>query len=499
VPFAIESLDLSDSRTVDLLREKASDDSLDARARLHAALGLAKCSEFQTQLVANCISDLPLQAGSCKNIVRFFGDQKTELSRECTVRAESGDLKSQFRFAVVALFLGDSAPAEALANGNSDPNTRSVLIHSLEDWHGGFDRFAELLAEPLDSDLKSALCVSTGQIDPRTVDANDRKAISKSLAELYRKSSEGSVRGASRFAMLSWNIPLPEKDEVESDPSATWQTTDFGFTMVRIPAGTFIMGAEDERLSMPRHKVTIEKDYWMGDREVSVSQFRRFVDSQHEEADQSWEPDSDISPSVDCPAQNVTWLQAIRFCNWLSDQEGLPNAYTLIEESDTKDDEGELVTGWKCDFTSPGYRLPTDAEWEYAARCGSSKGERYSFGNDPSIISFHVRTSNRQKIAALPCGSLIPNQFGIFDLEGNVWEWVWDEYVHGIDKPIPGRFGPDNGMATDLGKDRILRGGGVDNGSGDASAESRGNSSTDTRAWNLGFRVVRPASGERQE
>ena len=185
------------------------------------------------------------------------------------------------------------------------------------------------------------------------------------------------------------------------------------------------------------------------------------------------------------------WTQAIRFCNWLSKQEGLPHAYSPVSGFKMEDDKKVSATGWKCDFSSTGYRLPSDAEWGYAAKCGSMDDARFSFGDDTSIMPQYVHVSSNRRIAALPCGSLIPNQFGLFDLEGNVWEWVWDEYVESDDKPLPGPFGPDSGLAVDQSKLRIIRGGGVDNRQGDASAESRGDCTPEAKFWNLGFRVVR--------
>ena len=484
VSLVIGSLDFGDPKTEKLLLEKANDHSLDTRSRLNAALGLASDASFQHQLVADCVSDLPLESGSCRNITRYFRDSGPKLIEACQQKTIAGNVDSRFRYAVLALFLGDQQAAEELARPGPDPNPRTTLIHNLKDWHGGYDLLAELLAQPLDPDLMSAICIGVGRIDPKKPNAADRAAVTEALVDLYRQTSEGRVRNASHSAMLSWGIPIPDAIESVGSDSKSWHTTSSGLTLVRIPAGEFTMGSDDPRLYMLRHKVKLERGFWMADREIDVELFREFMEATDEAS--SWMPDQVISPGDDHPAQNLSWLQAIGFCNWLSQQEGLPLAYSRIEDDEAP--EGSK-SGWRCDFRSAGYRLPSDAEWGYAARCNATT--RFSFGDDPSVALLHVRASNHVKINSFPCGSLIPNAFGLFDMEGNVWEWVWDQYNPNNDKPLASLHDPGVEEFVDFSKDRVIRGGGVDNRGGDASAETRGNYRPGSTGWNVGFRVVR--------
>ena len=147
------------------------------------------------------------------------------------------------------------------------------------------------------------------------------------------------------------------------------------------------------------------------------------------------------------PVDSVSWLDAVRFCNALSMQEGLESAY------DIKGSEVE----WNSEAN--GYRLPTEAEWEYAARSGSS-------GADPSVPlakAFYSGSPEADKVAwydknsaksSQPVGSKSPNELGLFDMSGNVWEWCWDWYAEYPRTEVSDPSGPDKSTGQ-----KVMRGG----------------------------------------
>jgi formylglycine-generating enzyme required for sulfatase activity len=119
----------------------------------------------------------------------------------------------------------------------------------------------------------------------------------------------------------------------------------------------------------------------------------------------------------DLPVECVTWLDAVKFCNQFSEAMGLQPCY-FIDESVPGD---ENVT---CDFTMNGYRLPTEAEWEYAARGGtSSNGYLFAGSSTPGDVAWYDSNSGGK---TQPVGQLAPNELGLYDMSGNVWEFVWD-------------------------------------------------------------------------
>ncbi|MBN1797477.1 MAG: SUMF1/EgtB/PvdO family nonheme iron enzyme [Spirochaetales bacterium] len=114
------------------------------------------------------------------------------------------------------------------------------------------------------------------------------------------------------------------------------------------------------------------------------------------------------------PVHHVNWYDAIHYCNWLSEQEGFAPCYKL---------EGDKIV---CNFSASGYRLPTEAEWEYAARGGINKENyQYAGSNDADVVSWNLYNSEG---TTHPVGTKQPNSMGLYDMTGDLSEWCWDYY-----------------------------------------------------------------------
>ena len=124
-----------------------------------------------------------------------------------------------------------------------------------------------------------------------------------------------------------------------------------------------------------------------------------------------------LNPHV--PQKRVTWYQAAAYCNWLSKQEGLAACY----EANPK---GKYAQGMKIVPNVLGYRLPTEAEWEYACRAGAGTSRYY--GGSEELLGRYAWYSQNSRNRIWPCGRLKPNDFGLFDMLGNVYEWCQDIY-----------------------------------------------------------------------
>ena len=238
-----------------------------------------------------------------------------------------------------------------------------------------------------------------------------------------------------------------------------------GFVLVVV--GSFRMGSEDgEDDEKPEHEVAVS-DFLMGKYEVTQRLWQEVMG----------ENPSNFRGCPDCPVEQVGWHNAVEFCNALSAREGLVPCYNS---------SGEGIT---CDWTANGYRLPTEAEWEYAAGGGSS-GRTNSAGTDSEeeLVKYAWYGANAGR-KTHSVGLLSPNRLGLYDMGGNVFEWCWDWYQEDYYSSSP----RDNPKGPSSGSYRVLRGGSWANTANRARVAGRYGSSPGNRIVNSGFRLVRSA------
>ena len=177
--------------------------------------------------------------------------------------------------------------------------------------------------------------------------------------------------------------------------------------MIFVQGGSFMMGSETGgSAERPMHKVTVSS-FMIGKYEVTQEQYQTVmgVNPSHFTGDP-------VAPSH--PVEQVSWYDAVTFCNKLSEMEGRQKVYTISG------------TDVRADFSANGYRLPTEAEWEYAARGGTlSKNYLYSGSDNLSQVAWYAFNSDDTTHSV---GTRAPNELGLYDMSGNVWEWCWDWY-----------------------------------------------------------------------
>ncbi len=232
--------------------------------------------------------------------------------------------------------------------------------------------------------------------------------------------------------------------------------------MIYVPGGTFTMGrttgtgSTDE---LPTHEVTLNS-FYISKFEVTQAEYEAIIGSN---------PSSNYGIGDHYPVNNVSWYSALTYCNELSIAEGLTPCYDL-----------ETYT---CDFTANGYRLPTEAEWEYAARGGANdSGYIYSGSNDLNSVGWNMDNSGN---TSHPVGGKAPNILGIYDMTGNVWEICYDRYAAYDSEPQVNPTGPSTGNTN------VYRGGSWYNGSYHCRIFKRNSSSLSLASLNVGFRLVR--------
>jgi len=210
--------------------------------------------------------------------------------------------------------------------------------------------------------------------------------------------------------------------------------------MVLVEGGEFMMGNNDskEKDEKPEHKVTVSS-YYMSIYEVTYESYDLFCESRGLE-----KPDDGGFGRGKLPVMNVSWDDAIMYCNYLSKKYKYDQVYSVKNDS-----MGLAIT---ADFTKNGFRLPTEAEWEYAAR-GGAKTENYGFfgSENPKETTWYKENSEEKPHEV---GKLKPNELGIYDMSGNVWEWCWDVY----DKDIYGKGTVTDPRGAEKGANKVYRG-----------------------------------------
>ncbi|MCU0645135.1 MAG: formylglycine-generating enzyme family protein, partial [bacterium] len=238
--------------------------------------------------------------------------------------------------------------------------------------------------------------------------------------------------------------PIPQQPTIVTPPT---EKSIKGMTLVLIPGGTFDMGdtfgdgADDEK---PVHSVTVS-DFYIGKTEVTVAQYREFCRATNRNMPEApscgWQ---DIHPIV-----NISWLDAAAYCQWA------------------------------------GCRLPTEAEWEYAAREGGKK-IKWSGTSTENLIGDYAWYSGNSGSKTHPVGTKKPNALGLYDMSGNVWEWCSDWYDENYYKNSP----RNNPKGPAAGTYRLLRGGSWDSDEWFCRSSNRDRNYPGDGYGNVGFRVA---------
>jgi len=223
------------------------------------------------------------------------------------------------------------------------------------------------------------------------------------------------------------------------------------FDMVTIEAGSFQMGSDDYDDEKPIHKVTIKESFELGKYPITVGEYLHFVKATKKELLDKWSKEKENYPVTD-----VTWDDAVAYCKWLNEQ------------------QKEYV-----------YRLPTEAEWEYACRAGTTT--KWSFRDDKENLGEYAWYDKNSDDSTHEVGKKKPNDFKLYDMHGNVFEWCQDDYVDNYKKtPKDG-----NPYIDKNAKRKIIRGGSWYYNADSTRSAVRDRVSSTFRDNFVGFRLLR--------
>jgi len=254
--------------------------------------------------------------------------------------------------------------------------------------------------------------------------------------------------------------------------------------MVLVPGGTFQMGCDSlkdkncKTNEFPVHEVKLDS-YYIAKTETTVWQYYLFLKSKKKNFGCR---DSDSNNDGDNPVVCMRWYAAVEYANWLSEKRGLPAAYEV-------DSLEYIAFAFNQPFNqqSKGYRLPTEAEWEYAARGGPKSADFiYSGSNDLGEVGWYEGNSDSSYLQRRThkVGTLKANELGIYDMSGNVWEWCWDWYDGYEEQAQVNPIGPEKGYK------RVLRGGSWNISNSNCPVANRFSTTPYNYYSNYGFRMT---------
>jgi Uncharacterized conserved protein len=286
-----------------------------------------------------------------------------------------------------------------------------------------------------------------------------------------------------RYAELKANDPEAQslREKIER---LTTQTTSGGIVLRLIPSGKFYMGSHDSDEFMrnnesPQHRVHITNPLYFGIHQITQAQFSSLL---------GYNPSISVVHDAH-PVDNISWFSAAEFCNKLSETEGF-SPYYLINVERRKGNQ-VIENADVSILGGNGYRLPNEAEWEYACRAGTITP--WCFGDLVLEVGQYAWYYDNAQLETHPVGEKKPNAWGLCDMHGNVMEWCNDWYCDSFyqqDIPEDDPAGPDDGIA------RVLRGGAWQFGAEATRSAYRNSASPDTSSNIIGFRVVRNADKE---
>jgi formylglycine-generating enzyme required for sulfatase activity len=386
-----------------------------------------------------------------------------------------------------------------------DPAERGTPLAGSGRWPGegssalpATPKMEDILFHP-ETSSRRALILALGTYSIGGLSPREQQPLCVKLLDLYRNDPDAGIHGASEWALRQWNrqeeLQAADADlsQLKDRGQRRWYVNGQGQSLVLVEGPVeFRMGSppiEPERDSDETpHRRSIPRHFAFAAKEVSVEQYERFTREDSEFPLDRRNLDKN-SPKPDGPMIAVNWFGAVAYCNWLSKKEGLPHDQWCYLPNE-KQEYGQGMTVPADFLRRTGYRLPTEAEWEYACRAGAITS-RY-FGQSLGLLKHYAWYRDNSHDHAWPGASLLPNDLGLFDMLGSVYEWCQEPYESYHPAEV-GAAADENNMSAPIGVDnpRVLRGGAFTNRTSLLRAADRNWIALSVRNFDLGFRLAR--------
>jgi formylglycine-generating enzyme required for sulfatase activity len=443
--------------------------------------------------------------------------------------------------AAAALFrLGNRDAVDDVLRTDEDPETRTQFVHRSRELGLSPAALLDCLkrAESLrhvnvgetrraDDGALYAVLLALGEFRLTDLPESERDSIVEQLAAWHAGDPIAAVHGAAGWLLRRWQLDGRANDvdrtPLDYSPDREWFTLEFKhvaegllgpiageqvfhITFIVFTPGEYVIGSPpgetDRRDDETRHSVKLTRPFAVSDREITWKQYNAIDNARRHDA---LEEQVGRTLAIEEPVFGVNWYEAVSYCRWLTeiaamreDDQAYAAPWSLVPSVFAPDPDPEVggaPRNWPLDLDKPGFRLPTEAEWEVACRWQTTTA--YSFGNDSKRLTNYGWHSDNSQQRLHPPGTLRPNAGGLFDMHGNLYEWCHDwhgDYKRDVVDPL--------GTAT--GAYRVARGGSSTSAAAGCRSANRAPIEPSQRLQNLGFRVVvvpfsRPSNPEGEE
>ncbi len=347
--------------------------------------------------------------------------------------------KRQSLAAVTLVQLGYGDEVWSLLKFSPDPSLRSFIIHHLGKLGTDHNALAARLEMESEVSIRRGLIQSMGGLDSTRIRPADRSRITERLKSLYVQDPDPGIHSSASWTLRKWGVALPELPVGEPGLTEEQKTRIAKLTAEVIDTQQRILASEQELRrwyvngqgqtmvvilsSAADRNSQIANRIAISSHEVTLAEFHRFRENHG--------VDRSIAPTDDCPVHSVTWYDAAEYCNWLSKQEGILDDQCVYQPNDS----GQYADGMKIKENSlelQGYRLPTEAEWDSACLTGTNGS--FGFGEPVTLLQHYGWYGRNSLGRSYSVESLLPNEAGLFDMHGNLWEWT--------PKPVSGPLSP---------------------------------------------------------
>jgi formylglycine-generating enzyme required for sulfatase activity len=438
--------------------------------------------------------------------------QVSAAAREARVRRQAGAVLTLAR-------LGQPERVYPLLAHSGYPEARSRLIQRLGPGGVSAETLAARLEREQDVSVRRALILALGEYQAGQVSPSLRGRLVPTLLAWYRDDPDPGIHGA-----IDWLLrhdhegPAPRRldwrqakalqridDDLASQMRTSspriagdrrdWYVNGQGHTLTIVDArAPFLMGSPSDEVGRGTtetlHWRRIGRRYAIGAKPVTVAQFRRFL-AAHPEVRHGYV--KSYSPPPEAAITSVIWYEAAQFCRWLSEEEGFPEhemPYPSVAVLEKCKDGLTPLRLPRDHLRRKGYRLPTEAEWEFACRAGA-RTSRY-YGSSVDLLPRYAWYSGNAEDRFWPVGQKRPNDLGLFDMHGTVWTWCQDGIrtypSRGLARPAPDAEDNRPLVVEDA---RAVRGASFDSYLSDLRAAHRDVSRPRYRGFTVGLRVVR--------